>query len=109
MNNLLRILFVSLVCIQVSHSQVISGKVLDAETKEPLAFANFIFNNNQKLYASSDINGRFSFAAQQEITSLVCSYVGYETQTVKIQKDKNIIVYLKASADALQEVVMRPG
>lgn len=109
MNNLLRILFVSLVCIHVSYSQVISGKVLDAETKEPLAFANFIFNNNQKLYASSDIDGRFSFAAQQEITSLVCSYVGYETQTVKIQKDKNIIVYLKASADALQEVVIRPG
>lgn len=109
MNNLFKMLFVSLVFMQISYAQTISGKVLDAETKEPLAFANFIFNNNQKLYASSDIDGRFSFSSQQEINSLTCSYVGYETQTVKIQKDKNITVYLKASADRLDEVVIKPG
>lgn len=109
MNILLRILFVLLVCVQVSYAQTISGKVLDAETKEPLAFANFIFNNSQKLYASSDIDGRFSFTSTQELTTATVTYIGYETQTLKLQKGKSLTVYLKASADALQEVVIRPG
>ncbi|MFY0482407.1 DUF5686 family protein [Flavobacterium sp. PLA-1-15] len=109
MNNLLRILFVLLLCMQVSYAQTISGKVLDAETKEPLAFANFIFNNNQKLYASSDIDGRFSFTSTQELTTATVTYIGYETQTLKLQKGKSLTVYLKASADALDEVVIRPG
>lgn len=109
MNYLFRILFVSVFLIQHCYSQHISGKILDAETKEPLAFANFIFNSNQKLYASSDIDGRFSFTSTQELSTLTVTYIGYETQTVRLQKDKNITIYLKSSADALDEVVIKPG
>ncbi|RZK12627.1 MAG: carboxypeptidase-like regulatory domain-containing protein, partial [Flavobacterium sp.] len=109
MNYLLRILFVSVLFIQYSFGQNISGKIFDAETKEPLAFANFIFNNNQKFYTSSDIDGRFSFTSTQELTALTVTYIGYEMQTVKLQKDKNITIYLKSSADALDEVVIKPG
>jgi len=109
MNHLFRIVLVSVFFMQYCYSQNITGKILDAETKEPLAFANFIFNNNQKLYTSSDIDGKFSFASTQELTSLTVTYIGYETQTVKLQKDKTITIYLKASADALDEVVIKPG
>lgn len=109
MNYLFRILFISVFLIQHSYSQHISGKILDAETKEPLAFANFIFNNNQKFYTSSDIDGKFSFASTQEISTLTVTYIGYETQTVKLQKDRDITIYLKSSADALDEVVIKPG
>lgn len=109
MNNLFKILFVSVLFINSSYCQNIKGKVLDAETKEPLAFANFIFNNNQKLYTSSDIDGKFSFASTQELTTLTVTYIGYETQTVKLQKDKSITIYLKSSADNLDEVVIKSG
>lgn len=109
MNYLFRILFVSVFLIQHSYSQNISGRILDAETKEPLAFANFIFNNNQKFYTSSDIDGRFGFSSTQELSTLTVTYIGYETQIVKLQKDRNITIYLKSSADALDEVVIKPG
>ncbi|MDR6967041.1 hypothetical protein J2X31_001041 [Flavobacterium arsenatis] len=109
MNNFLKILLISIFFVPYSYSQTITGKILDAETKEPLAFANFIFNNNQKFYTSSDIDGRFSFSSSQELTTLTVTYIGYETQTVKLQKDKNITIYLKASADNLDEVVIKPG
>jgi hypothetical protein len=92
-----------------TYAQTITGKVIDAETKQPLAFANFTFNSNQKLATSSDIDGRFSFFNAQPLTSLVCTYVGYETQTIQLQKDKNIIIYLKAAADKLDEVVIKPS
>lgn len=95
-------------CSFLAKAQQISGLVLDAETKEPLAFANFTFNNNLKWTTSSDIDGKFSFFSTQVITTMVCTYVGYETQTVSISKDKKNIIYLKATADQLKEVVINP-
>ena len=92
-----------------SNSQNIKGKVLDFETKEPLAFANLTFNSNQKLTTSTDIDGRFSFSSIQPLTKLSCTYVGYETQNVALLNDKTVIIYLKAVTDNLQEVVIKPS
>ena len=71
-------------------SQTISGKVFDAETKEPLAFANFTFNSNPRMSTSSDIDGRFSFINFEKITTLTCTYVGYETQSILIENNKTL-------------------
>lgn len=89
-------------------SQTISGKVFDAETKEPLAFANFTFNSNPRMSTSSDIDGRFSFINFEKITTLTCTYIGYETQSILIENNKSINIYLKSSADNLKEVVIKP-
>ena len=78
-------------------AQSISGRVVNAITKEPLAFANFTFNGNQRMSTSSDIDGKFSFTSSEKLTSAICSYVGYQTQTILLQNEKNIIVYLKSS------------
>ena len=91
------------------YAQTISGKVFDSVTKEPLAFANFTFNENQRLATSSDIDGKFSFSGLQPITTLTCTYMGYETQTIQLKQTKNIIIYLKASENNLEEVVIRPS
>lgn len=91
------------------YAQTITGKVFDSVTKEPLAFANFTFNENQRLATSSDIDGKFSFAGLQPITTLTCTYMGYETQTIQLKQTKNIIIYLKASENNLEEVVIRPS
>ena len=89
------------------YAQTISGKVFDSVTKEPLAFANFTFNENQRLATSSDIDGKFSFSGIQPITTLTCTYMGYETQTIQLKQTKNIIIYLKASENNLEEVVIK--
>jgi hypothetical protein len=89
------------------YAQNINGKVLDAETKQPLAFANFTFNGNQKLATSSDIDGRFSYFSAQPLTTLICTYIGYETQIVQLNNNKDLIIYLKTAADNLQEVVVK--
>lgn len=91
------------------YAQTITGKVFDSVTKEPLAFANFTFNGNQRLATSSDIDGKFSFSGLQPITTLTCTYMGYETQTIQLKQTKNIIIYLKASENNLEEVVIRPS
>lgn len=92
-----------------SFSQNIKGIVIDFDTKEPLAFANLTFNSNQKLTISADIDGRFSYSSVQPLHSLTCSYVGYETQSVQLSRDKTITIYLKSATDKLQEVVIKPS
>lgn len=109
MKNLLQSLLFSIFFVSNCYSQNITGKVLDSTTKEPLAFANIIFNNNQKLYVSTDIDGKFSFSSNEKLNNLVCTYVGYETQNLPLGNEKNITVYLKASADNLAEVVVKAG
>lgn len=89
-------------------AQSISGIVLNATTKEPLAFANFTFNGKQKMSTSSDIDGKFSFSANEKLTSVICTYIGYQTQTIIIQNEKNLIIHLKTSENNLVEVLVRP-
>ena len=108
MKNLLLLFAFYLSFFSSTYSQSIQGKVLDADTKEPLAFANFTFNGNPRLGTSSDIDGKFSLTSAQTITTLTCTYVGYETQTIAIQNTKSVVIYLKSLADKLQEVVIKP-
>jgi hypothetical protein len=108
MKKIVLVLFV-LIFFNSNYAQTLSGRVLDAATKEPLAFANLTFNNNQRLATSTDIDGKFLFSTIQPLTSVICTYVGYETQTVQLQKNNTLIIYLKASENNLQEVVIRPS
>ena len=108
MKNLLLLFAFYLSAFTTGFGQNIQGTVLDADTKEPLAFANFTFNGNPRLGTSTDIDGKFSFASIQVLSTLTCTYVGYETQTLSIQNTKKIVIYLKSSADKLQEVVIKP-
>ena len=112
--NKIFLVLVALLLTNYSFSQnLITGKVIDHNTKEPLAFANIIFNNNQFLGARSDIDGKFSFSSSQNITSLTCSYIGYKKLSVeaeKVLKVRNIIIIeLEPLTTELQEVVIKPG
>ena len=108
MKKLLLLLF-TFIFFTPTFAQSITGKVFDSVTKEPLAFANFTFNNNPRMTTSSDIDGKFSFSTVQPVTNLTCTYVGYETFNMQITSSKNLVVYLKASENNLQEVVIRPS
>ncbi len=87
----------------------LTGKVSDVKTNEPLAFANLTFNNKQKFVATSDIDGKFSITSAEEILAISCTYIGYEKQTLSLQKlTKSIIIALQSS-NALDEVIIKPG
>ena len=90
----------------------IAGKVIDEKSREPLAFVNIIFNHDELTGTTTDINGRFSFRSGVALTSLTCSYVGYEKFSLKLDSsrlDKPITISLRESSYALNEVVVRAG
>ena len=108
MKRILFTFYTLFICIPL-FAQTITGKVYNADTKEPLAFANFMFNNNPQMATSSDIDGKFSFSSLQPLNHLVCSYVGYESQTIQLNNKTTVNIYLKVSANALEEVVIKPS
>lgn len=94
-----------------AHAQYnIRGTVTDAETTQPLAFANIMFNSNPRLSVATDIDGRFAFNSPEPLQSYVCSYVGYDSHSMTISSPNlPLNISLKASDNALDEVVIKPG
>lgn len=83
----------------------ISGKVVDAKTKEPLPFVNI--GVNQTAYGTStDIDGKFQI--KYKVSSLQLSYVGYEPKNINIGDSKTITIELKEKSTSLKEVVINP-
>ena len=87
----------------------VNGQVIDAETKEGLAFANITFNGSSSRGVISDINGDFTFQSEKPINSIQVSYLGYETLDIKVKKTNNIILKLKPSVQSLDEVILTNG
>ena len=57
----------------------VSGKVIDANTKELLPFVNVSFKGTN-VGASTDIDGEFEISTRFPSDTLVASYIGYEDQ-----------------------------
>ncbi len=69
-------------------SQTIQGKLLDAQTQEPLPFGS-IQNLNKNIAVLSDLNGNFRIIADDE-DKIKFSYLGYEAQIFKGRELKNL-------------------
>lgn len=87
----------------------ISGRVLDAETRQPLAFVNIVVNNSNT-GGVSDIDGHFAITASEPIEALHFSYVGYARQTHHIEKgSQQPVILLEKLSLSLSEVVIVAG
>ena len=86
---------------------VISGRVFDAKTNEPLAFVPFVIEGS-RVGTTSDIDGRFSLAVPQFPITLRASYVGYDPLLITIPDQRSVNVSLTASNTELQAVRVLP-
>ena len=83
----------------------VTGKVVDAETKESLPGATVMLNGTSD-GVITDFEGSFSISAEKG-TTLVVSYVGYGTQEVVAINGMNIS--LNPATNQLGEVVVTSG
>jgi len=109
----MRILCILLLfCQSVFGQHTISGKIIDARTKEPLAFVNIIFNHDVLTGTTSDINGRFKYTSAIRLSTLTCSYVGYEKKTISLDStssNASLVITLRETSFELGEVVVKAG
>lgn len=87
----------------------ISGRVIDGETREPLAFVNIQLPGT-KYGVSTDIDGKFILHASRPIEYIQLTYVGYHPMTFTIpeRKTDNLLITLQRKTFDLKEVVVLP-
>ena len=95
--------------ISMIHAQVIEGKIKDLNSRQPLESVT-VFLMPGNLYAATDRAGHFVFRPVQNVTSLKCSAIGYESKTVSFrdfQNNQHLISLSPASLE-LSAVTISP-
>ena len=92
-------------CANTFAQNTVSGKILDKETKEALVGVT-IFIPNTQTGATTNNNGAFTLTSEQPFDSVEVRYIGYQTQKLKVEQGKDLVISLSSSATNMQEVVV---
>lgn len=88
----------------------ISGKIIDAETKQPLQGAS-VFAENTTLGTASNENGYFSLSLPGGGYSIVVTFTGYQTETKRVTAgdagNNDIVIDIKKKEKSLEEFVVK--
>ncbi len=82
---------------------VISGKLIDTETKDPIPYANIYFENNY-FGTMSNEEGEFELKVGALPVTLVVSHLAYHTRQLTVNKEQVGIIALDPNIIVLKEV-----
>jgi TonB-linked SusC/RagA family outer membrane protein len=102
------------------NTRVIKGKVLSAADGESLIGASVYIDKstigaesgikgvieNMTLGTITDLDGKFSFEVPKGLKTIMCSFLGFEAQSVNIQGKDFVTIKLGESTSSLGEVVV---
>jgi len=89
-----------------TQAQVVSSRIIDSITKEPVPYATIIFKKKGMI---SNEEGRFSFLFKKDAKptdSLLISCIGFETISKPLNQFKDSVIYLVPKTIELKEVVL---
>ncbi|PLX01768.1 MAG: hypothetical protein C0594_12610, partial [Marinilabiliales bacterium] len=88
----------------------IRGKIIDAETKEPMPFVNIIFKNSTT-GTITDFDGNYFIETRNPTDSIIVSFLGYKTLTYPVRKNsfQTINIEMYTEGILLNEVTILPG
>lgn len=97
---------VSLVLMPLSAlAQIAITGVVRETTGEPIPGAS-VREKGTTTGSATDTDGKFSFKVKQANATIVVSFVGYETQEIKLAGRKNLKITLKTDDEVLDDVVV---
>ena len=82
----------------------ITGNVAD-NNGEPIIGASVVISGT-KNGTVTDIDGNFTLVSTSETPTLNISYVGFDTQNIKVRQGQSVKVTLKENAQSLEELVV---
>lgn len=88
----------------------IKGKVVDAETGEPVPYANVYYQKQKTIGTNTSLNGRYTLQSPPASDTIVFSFVGYKTHKLYVERGarKTINVTLEDLGKELDEVLVKP-
>ena len=86
----------------------ITGKVIDADTKEPLAAAS-VFAQNTTRGTVTDKDGLFSLGLEKGGYELVISFTGYVSKFVTVNSESapQMMIELSKADNSMSEVIVK--
>ena len=100
------LLFFCAVVVSAQTSKTITGTVFSSEDNLPLPGATVIIKGSDlTIGASTDLDGKFSLDVPTNATTLVISFIGFQSQEVAIS-DLPMTVILQVEANTLNELVV---
>ncbi|NBB23483.1 hypothetical protein GVN20_29330 [Runella sp. CRIBMP] len=91
-------------CLTGQAQILVSGVVLDEQTKEPLPFLNIVIEKYKKGVQTND-KGEFNIKVESLDETLTFSFLGFQKK--KLKAEPTMTVFLTPDALALSEVVVR--
>ncbi|WP_206106593.1 SusC/RagA family TonB-linked outer membrane protein [Ilyomonas limi] len=88
-----------------AQTQVISGKVLDDSTHQPLPGVTIKVENEQSSTATNE-QGKFTIAVPSDGATLQYSSVGYASGEINATTNSPVIIYMKRTTAKLEDVVV---
>ena len=100
------ILYVLILPIAVASGQAsreITGRILNATTKEPVAYAN-VYNKSLEKGTISNLDGYFRVPVRDVRDSVMVIYIGYQTQRIALGQQRIPIpsIWKKASNSSMR-------
>jgi TonB-linked SusC/RagA family outer membrane protein len=95
----------TLITVEPVSTYTVFGKVIDADTYEPLEGVN-VEETNAHRNATTDKNGRFILTTRDRPHELVVSMVGYESGTLRLQSLSGVTCTLKKKDNTQNDVVV---
>src|SRR5437868_5177890 len=79
------LVFFVFTCGNIFAQYTVSGKVFDAETKEPIPFATLLLKGTT-VGTSTDFDGNYTITTDKLSDSMLIAYIGYRKRAVKIKR-----------------------
>lgn len=97
--------------VQIKESNRIKGRILDGETKKPIAYADIYFKSNNKSVVANEM-GEFTISKSSSVNDyLIISAVGYQNDSIGVESLKfQNNIYLKLSTEKttqIEEIVLK--
>ncbi len=95
---------------QVPGKTILRGTVTDALTGEPLPYVS-VYLKGTAVGTLTDLKGKYIIETTVKATTLLFSFVGYQTESRDIYtgRDQTINMKLTLSSVALEEIIVRPA
>src|SRR5689334_14603491 len=102
------LLFTSLFCfcIIANAQTFVTGKVIDAVSRQPLEAAYVRQQGNDKIKTLTDQFGNFSIKINADNPVLQISYIGYKTDTINVSAGNNLYVELQPDVINLKDIII---
>ncbi|MFZ5970330.1 MAG: DUF5686 family protein [Bacteroidota bacterium] len=89
---------------------IVSGKVTDASSGDPIPFVNVVFKGTT-VGGTTDFDGNYRIRTTGPVDSITASYIGYKVRSKAVARGITQVVNFQLAEEivALQEVVVKAG